>query len=88
MYHNLGPQWGSAIPAFLTLAFAPLPFLFVKFGPALRARSKFANEAKAQMAKLQEARQNVEKKFENKHGEIVAEKERAPSTENGSQSDV
>ena len=63
MYKDLGPQWASAIPAFLAFGFAPLPFLFFKFGPALRARSKFAIEAKAQMGKLQEARENVEEKF-------------------------
>lgn len=74
MYRNLGTQWASSIPAFLSLAFAPLPFVFLKFGAALRARSKFANEAKAQLGKLQEARQKVEEKFEKKHAvEVDAE---------------
>lgn len=71
MYKNLGTQWASSIPAFLSLAFAPLPFVFLKFGATLRARSKFANEAKAQLAKLQEARQKVEQKFEMKHAAEV-----------------
>ncbi|KAK2754876.1 hypothetical protein FQN54_006769 [Arachnomyces sp. PD_36] len=66
MYKNLGTQWASSIPAFLSLAFAPLPFIFLRVGAKLRAKSKFANEAKKQLAKLQEARQNVEKKFEEK----------------------
>jgi hypothetical protein len=64
MYKNLGTQWASSIPAFLSLAFAPLPFIFLRIGSSLRSHSKFANEAKAQLAKLQKARQKVEEKFE------------------------
>lgn len=64
MYNNLGTQWASSIPALLSLAFAPLPFIFFRVGSKLRAKSKFANEAKIQLAKLQEVRQNVEKRFE------------------------
>ncbi|KAJ5511749.1 Major facilitator superfamily domain general substrate transporter [Penicillium expansum] len=64
MYNNLGTQWASSIPAFLSLAFMPLPFIFHRVGPKLRANSKFANEAKRQLAKMQEVRQNVEKRFE------------------------
>lgn len=67
MYKNLGTQWASSIPAFLSLAFAPLPFIFLKVGPTLRAHTKFANEAKAQLAKLQEVRQKLEQKIEEKH---------------------
>ncbi|KAJ5528338.1 Major facilitator superfamily domain general substrate transporter [Penicillium frequentans] len=66
MYNNLGTQWASSIPAFLSLAFTPLPFIFFRVGSKLRAKSKFANEAKRQLAKLQEVRQNVEKRFEEK----------------------
>lgn len=66
MYKNLGTQWASSIPAFLSLAFAPLPFVFLKVGPKLRAHSKFANEAKKQLAKLQEVRKSVEKEFKEK----------------------
>ncbi|KAJ5663222.1 Major facilitator superfamily domain general substrate transporter [Penicillium longicatenatum] len=64
MYKNLGTQWASSIPAFISLAFAPLPFIFLRIGSSLRSHSKFANEAKAQLAKLQKARQEVEEKFE------------------------
>ncbi|KAK5118444.1 hypothetical protein LTR62_002958 [Meristemomyces frigidus] len=70
MYHNLGPAWASAIPAFLALAFAPLPFLLLKFGSTLRARSRFANEAKARLAKLEEVRKKVDEKFEEKHAAV------------------
>lgn len=63
MYDNLGVQWASSIPAFLSLAFAPLPFVFLKVGLRLRARSKFANDAKAQLAKMHEVRQKVDQRF-------------------------
>ena len=67
MFNNLGTQWASSIPAFLALVFAPLPFIFLSVGPRLRAQSRFANEAKAQLEKLQAVRQQVDKKFEEKH---------------------
>jgi len=45
MYNNLGIHWASSIPAFLALACVPFPFLFYKYGPAIRRRCKFAAEA-------------------------------------------
>ncbi|KAJ5758582.1 Major facilitator superfamily domain general substrate transporter [Penicillium odoratum] len=65
-HNNLGTQWTWFIPAFLSLAFTPLPFIFLRVGSKLRAQSKFANEAKIRLAKLQEVRQNVEKWVDNK----------------------
>ncbi|KAL6237566.1 hypothetical protein BDW75DRAFT_238177 [Aspergillus navahoensis] len=47
MYDNLGTRWASSIPAFLALACVPLPFLFAKYGPAIRKRCKFAAESDA-----------------------------------------
>jgi hypothetical protein len=63
MYQNLGTQWASSIPAFLALACAPMPFLFFRWGKALRERSKLANEAReilAHMLGKQSARQTSE----------------------------
>ncbi|KAJ5216645.1 Major facilitator superfamily domain general substrate transporter [Penicillium cinerascens] len=88
MYENLGTQWASSIPAFLSLAFAPLPFVFLKVGPTLRAHSKFANEAKAQLAKLQEVRQKVEERFEEKRAvEVDVEMLTVPTPQGLSASD-
>lgn len=47
MYNNIGIHWASAVPAFLALGCVPFPFLFYKFGPAIRARCKYAAEAQA-----------------------------------------
>jgi MFS family permease len=52
MYARLGIHWASSIPAFLALACVPFPFLFYKYGAAVRKRCKFAAESESFMAKL------------------------------------
>lgn len=52
MYNNLGIHWASSIPAFLALACVPFPFLFYKYGEKIRAKCKYAAEAKRQMDEL------------------------------------
>ncbi|KAI0818836.1 MFS general substrate transporter [Irpex lacteus] len=43
MYNNLGVHWASSVFAFLSVLCMPLPFLFFKYGPWIRSRSKFAH---------------------------------------------
>lgn len=57
MYRNLGIHWASSIPAFLALACVPFPFLFYKYGYAIRKRCKFAAKSDAFIRKLQEQAQ-------------------------------
>ncbi|KAL3423626.1 major facilitator superfamily transporter [Phlyctema vagabunda] len=45
MYKNLGIHWASSVPAFLALACVPFPFLFYKYGAAIRMKCKYAAEA-------------------------------------------
>lgn len=47
MFQRLGTHWGSSVPAFLALAFAPVPFLLFRYGPAIRSRCKYSAEAVA-----------------------------------------
>ncbi|KAJ5605349.1 hypothetical protein N7510_010503 [Penicillium lagena] len=54
MYHDLGIHWASSVPAFLALGCVPFPFLFYKYGPAIRQRCKFAAQSDAFMHKIQE----------------------------------
>jgi MFS family permease len=54
MYQNLGIHWASSIPAFLALACVPFPFLFYKYGAAIRTRCKFAAQSDAFMRKIQD----------------------------------
>lgn len=53
MYDGLGIHWASSIPAFLALACVPFPFLFYKYGPAIRMRCKYARTAAEMMEQLQ-----------------------------------
>lgn len=55
MYADLGIHWASSIPAFLAVACVPFPFLFYKYGSAIRERGKYAAQSAAFMRKAQEA---------------------------------
>lgn len=52
MYHNLGYHWAASIPAFLSLACAPFPFLFKIYGARIRASCKYSAEADRIMAAI------------------------------------
>ncbi|CAI7621111.1 unnamed protein product [Penicillium pancosmium] len=42
MYEALGYQWATSLLAFLTVAMLPFPYIFYRFGPQIRAKSRFA----------------------------------------------
>lgn len=42
MYDRLGDQWASSLIAFISLACCAIPFLFWRYGAAIRKRSKYA----------------------------------------------
>ncbi|KAL4789122.1 MFS general substrate transporter [Aspergillus venezuelensis] len=44
MYHNLGYNWASSLLRFLSLAFAPLPWLFFRWGAKVRNRSAYISK--------------------------------------------
>ncbi|GME79452.1 unnamed protein product [Ambrosiozyma monospora] len=48
MMHNLGVDWGVSVFAFIALALVPVPWVFTKFGPFLRKKSKYSYLALAQ----------------------------------------
>lgn len=76
MYSNLGIHWASSIPAFLALMCVPFPFLFYRYGPAIRKRCKFAREAAEAMQRMKGAQVRKEK---SESGRVVAAKESGPS---------
>ena len=41
MYIGIGTPWASSILGFVALAMAPVPWLFFRYGPWIRARSKY-----------------------------------------------
>ncbi|KAE9408218.1 MFS general substrate transporter [Gymnopus androsaceus JB14] len=42
MYDKLGSQWASSLLGFIALIMVPIPFVFLKYGAKLRAKSKHA----------------------------------------------
>ena len=44
LYHNVGVPWGTSIFGFFSAAMIPVPFLFYKYGPSLRAKSKWSRD--------------------------------------------
>lgn len=65
MYENLGIHWASSVPAFLSVACVPFPFLFYKYGPLIRSKCPYAAEAAetfklmAQQKKQQKSKEEV-----------------------------
>lgn len=53
MYAALGIHWASSVPAFLTLAMLPFPFVLYKYGAAIRMKCKYSQEAAVALAKMQ-----------------------------------
>lgn len=61
MYDGLGIHWASSVPAFLTLACMPFPFIFYKYGESIRRRCKYAAESQIFMQQLHAAARDAEK---------------------------
>ena len=53
MYRGLGIHWASTIPAFISVACIPMPFVFYRYGGAIRKRCKYAAISACQLQKLQ-----------------------------------
>ncbi|KAJ5124898.1 uncharacterized protein N7515_008723 [Penicillium bovifimosum] len=52
MYRNLGIHWASSISAFLALACLPFPWIFYKYGPAIRRHCQYAAESARQLDEM------------------------------------
>lgn len=52
MYRNLGLQWASSVPAFIALACSFMPFVFWKYGPQIRAKSRYGSKVDAAIEAL------------------------------------
>lgn len=73
MYDRLGIHWASSIPAFLALACVPFPFLFYKYGPAIRTKCHFAAESDAFMRALKEQQDRMNAEEDTTSPEITEE---------------
>lgn len=52
MYEDLGIHWAPSIPAFLSVACIPIPFLFYKYGAVIRSKCKYAAESEEYMQRI------------------------------------
>lgn len=43
-FHNMGSQWAGLLLSLVATLLTFIPFIMFKFGPALRARSKLAQQ--------------------------------------------
>ncbi|KAH8601093.1 MFS general substrate transporter [Bisporella sp. PMI_857] len=66
MYAALGVNWATSVPAFLSLACVPFPFLLYKYGERIREKGKYAQEAKQLLTQLMKAKEPVETHSSNK----------------------
>lgn len=46
MYEKLGVAWACSLLGFLSLAMCVIPFVFIRYGDAIRAKSKFCQQLK------------------------------------------
>ncbi|KAJ5936563.1 hypothetical protein N7466_003013 [Penicillium verhagenii] len=53
MFKNLGVQWAGTLLGCLALIMVPIPLAFMKFGPTLRKKSKFAPTAQPPQAPIE-----------------------------------
>ncbi|PGG95227.1 hypothetical protein GX51_08302 [Blastomyces parvus] len=88
MYEDLGIHWASTIPAFLALACVPFPFIFYKYGAAIRRRCKFAAEADEFMRKLQAGSQQGEGKKDEPGSDQAEGTGHRKSSESASESEL
>lgn len=86
MYEDLGIHWASSIPAFLAVACIPFPFLFYKYGAAIRTRCKYAAQSDAFMKNLQE--QSKQQANETDEEERKFDRTEAPAPEASDISDI
>lgn len=59
MYQGLGIHWASSVPAFLALACLPFPFVFYKYGEAIRMKCKYSAQAHEAMVQMKNAEEET-----------------------------
>ncbi|OCF31946.1 multidrug transporter [Kwoniella heveanensis BCC8398] len=60
MYRDLGLHWAGTLVAFLSLICAPMPFLFYRYGPYLRRKSRYAPSVPLTQAEIEASSETPE----------------------------
>ncbi|THH19253.1 hypothetical protein EW146_g1874 [Bondarzewia mesenterica] len=55
----VGTKWGVSLFGFLSLGLIPIPLFFIRYGETLRARSKFAREAREVLELMKERKEGL-----------------------------
>lgn len=63
MYEGMGVNWASTLIGGIALLMLPIPFLFYKYGPRIRARSKFSPSKDLEIAKEIEAERKAKEEL-------------------------
>lgn len=79
MYENLRVPWACSLLGFLSLAMCVIPFVFIRYGDAIRGRSKFCQHLKL---KREEEERVVERRREKEGRQEEADQSKVISTEN------
>ena len=48
MYSNLGVDWAASLLGFVCLGFMPIPWILRRYGPNLRAHSRYLTDRSGQ----------------------------------------
>jgi hypothetical protein len=78
MYRSLGVPWACSLLGFFSVAVCAVPFVFLKFGPAMRRRSSFcqylAQKKRDEAEARERERETQEAEADMLRGEKVEEK--------------
>lgn len=77
MYNNLGIHWASSISAFLAVACLPFPWVFYKFGPAIRRHCRYAAESARKLDEMNDRMREIAERNRTK-SESGDQKETSP----------
>jgi hypothetical protein len=69
MYRALGIHWAGSLLAFISLAMAAIPFVFIRYGDRIRANSRFCLYLKEMNEKEEEAEERTKGRDEEEEEE-------------------
>lgn len=68
MYARLGVAWGCSLLGFLSMLMALIPFVFIKFGDKIRARSEFCQELQRKRAEAEQEQRQRQASLQSRQG--------------------
>ncbi|OAA73619.1 Major facilitator superfamily domain, general substrate transporter [Cordyceps fumosorosea ARSEF 2679] len=78
MYQDLDPRWAGTICGLLAVGMIPVPFVFWRYGAAIRARSRVIRQLREQRDAMEASRAEYQAKqddYSSSNGQLASEKE-------------